>query len=129
MNNKNNSIHKIREFTDLNAWQEKLVIFVHKITKSFPKEETYPLTDQMRRVATSVTSNIAERFGRQSYKENVQFYYLAQGSLIELKKPNNYCKRRWLLKRHGLFPIKRASKYLASTFARTDQKNQIIRIS
>lgn len=78
---------KIKDFTDLNAWQEghKLVIYVYKFTKSFPREETYSLVDQMRRAATSVTSNIAEGFGRQTYKEKVQFYYLAQGSLVELK--------------------------------------------
>jgi four helix bundle protein len=39
----------------------------------------------MRRAAASITANIAEGFGRQSYKEKVQFYYLAQGSLTELK--------------------------------------------
>lgn len=39
----------------------------------------------MRRAASSVTANIAEGFGRQTYKEKVQFYYLAQGSLTELK--------------------------------------------
>ena len=78
---------KIKEFTDLNAWREghKLVIHVYKITKSFPREEIYSLVDQMRRAVTSVTSNIAEGFGRQTYKEKVQFYYLAQGSLVELK--------------------------------------------
>lgn len=78
---------KIRSFTDLIAWQEghKLVIFVYKVTKSFPKEETYSLVDQMRRAASSITNNVAEGFGRQSYKEKVQFYYLAQGSLTELK--------------------------------------------
>lgn len=81
----NNS--KIKEFTDLNAWKEshKLVLLVYKITRNFPREETYSLTDQMRRAATSITSNIAEGFGRQTYKEKVQFYYMAQGSLIELK--------------------------------------------
>ncbi len=81
----NNS--KIKEFTDLNAWKEshKLVILVYKITKTFPREETYSLTDQIRRAAISITSNIAEGFGRQTYKEKVQFYYTAQGSLIELK--------------------------------------------
>lgn len=78
---------KIKEFTDLKTWQEghKLVLLVYNETKQFPKEETYSLTDQMRRSATSITSNIAEGFGRQSYKEKVQFYYLAQGSLTELK--------------------------------------------
>ncbi len=78
---------KIQSFTDLNVWKEghKLVIMVYKITKSFPKEETYSLIDQMRRAAASITANIAEGFGRQTYKEKVQFYYMAKGSLSELK--------------------------------------------
>lgn len=75
----------IRDFTDLNVWKEghKLVIMVYKITKTFPKEETYSLVNQMRRAVSSITANIAEGFGRQGYKEKIQFYYLAQGSLIE----------------------------------------------
>jgi len=79
--------NKIKTFTDLNAWKEghKLVVLVYKVTKTFPREEVYSLVDQMRRAAASVTSNIAEGFGRQTYKEKVQFFYLAQGSLIELK--------------------------------------------
>jgi len=86
MNNTNTNI-KIRDFTDLHTWQEghTLVILIYKITKSFPKEEMYSLIDQMRRAAISITSNIAEGFGRQTYKEKVQFYYLTQGSLVELK--------------------------------------------
>lgn len=77
----------IKNFTDLNTWKEghKLVILIYKATKGSPREEMYSLIDQMRRAATSVTSNIAEGFGRQTYKEKVQFYYLAQGSLVELK--------------------------------------------
>jgi four helix bundle protein len=61
---------KIREFVDLKAWQEghKLVLRVYLITKKFPKEEMYSLADQMRRASVSITSNIAEGFGRQSYK-------------------------------------------------------------
>lgn len=86
MNNDSNK-EKIKSFTDLNVWKEghKLVIMVYRITKLFPKEETYSLIDQMRRAAASITANIAEGFGRQSYKEKVQFYYLAKGSLLELK--------------------------------------------
>lgn len=82
-----NNTDKIRSFTDLRAWQEghKLVILTYKITKTFPREETYSLVDQMRRAVVSITSNIAEGFGRQSYKEKIQFYYLAHGSLVELK--------------------------------------------
>jgi len=82
-----NDNDKIRSFTDLNVWREghKLVILVYSMTKLFPKTESYSLTDQMRRAASSVTANIAEGFGRQTYKEKLQFYYLAQGSLTELK--------------------------------------------
>ena len=78
---------KIKTFTDLNVWREghKLVVLVYKITKGFPKEEKFSLIDQMRRAAASVTANIAEGFGRHSYKEKLQFYYLSQGSLTELK--------------------------------------------
>lgn len=78
---------KIVMFTDLNAWQEghNLVLLVYKLTKDFPKEETYPMVDQMRRAVTSITANIAEGFGRRSYKEKLQFYFQAQGSMTELK--------------------------------------------
>jgi four helix bundle protein len=80
-------MNKIKSFTDIKAWQEghKLVILIYGVTKTFPKEETYSLVDQMRRAASSVTSNIAEGFGRQTIKEKIQFYYQAQGSLTELK--------------------------------------------
>jgi len=85
--NDDKNTRKIRAFTDLFVWQEghKLVILVYEQTKRFPKEELYSLTDQMKRAASSVTSNIAEGFGRQGFKEKIQFYYLAQGSLTELK--------------------------------------------
>jgi four helix bundle protein len=78
---------KIRVFSDLNAWREahQLVIIIYKTTRSFPKEEVFSLTDQMRRCAISITSNIAEGFSRQSYKEKVQFYSIALGSTTELQ--------------------------------------------
>ncbi|OGK51085.1 hypothetical protein A2966_03925 [Candidatus Roizmanbacteria bacterium RIFCSPLOWO2_01_FULL_41_22] len=77
----------IRSFTDLQVWQEghALVISIYKATDLFPKKETYTIIDQMRRSALSVTSNLAEGFGRQTYKEKLHFYYLSQGSLTELK--------------------------------------------
>lgn len=78
---------KIKTFQDLLSWQEghKLVLMIYKATKRFPREETYSLTDQLRRAAVSVTSNVAEGFGRQGYKEKIQFYYLSQGSIVEVK--------------------------------------------
>ena len=78
---------KIKTFKDLIAWQEghKLVLMVYDVTKSFPKSELFGLTDQMRRAAVSITSNIAEGFTRRSYKEKVQFYAMAAGSITEIQ--------------------------------------------
>ncbi|MFH0856304.1 MAG: four helix bundle protein [bacterium] len=78
---------KIKKFTDLDAWKEghKLVLVIYNITNEFPKEEIFGLTNQMRRCAVSITSNIAEGFSRQSYKEKVQFYSIALGSVTELQ--------------------------------------------
>lgn len=78
---------KIQNFTDLNAWKEahKLVLNIYKLTKKFPKEETYGLSDQMRRCAVSITLNIAEDFSRQGKKEKLQFYFMSKGSLTELQ--------------------------------------------
>lgn len=78
---------KILNFTDLRVWQagHALVISVYKITKAFPREELFGLVSQLRRASVSVTSNIAEGFGRQSYKEKIQFYHLAYGSLVEVQ--------------------------------------------
>lgn len=78
---------KIRSFTDLIAWKKghALAVSIYKLTESFPHKETYSLTDQMRRSVTSISSNIAEGFSRQSRKEKLQFYYTAKGSLTELQ--------------------------------------------
>jgi four helix bundle protein len=78
---------KIKSFTDLKAWQEShnIVIRIYKITKNFPKEEVFGLTNQMRRCAVSVTSNIAEGFSRSSKKDKSQFYTIALGSVTELQ--------------------------------------------
>jgi len=78
---------KIKEFTDLLTWRSayQLVMIIYKTTKLFPTEESFGLTSQMRRAAISIVSNIAEGFGRHTYKEKTRFYYIAQGSLTELK--------------------------------------------
>lgn len=82
-----NESQKIQIFTDLDAWREGhgLVLEIYDITKSFPGEELFGIISQMRRCAVSITSNIAEGFSRQSYKEKVRFYSMAQGSVTELQ--------------------------------------------
>jgi len=69
------------------TWQKShlLVLEIYKITKQFPKDERYGLTDQIRRCAVSISSNIAEGFSRRGNKEKLQFYFMAKGSTTELQ--------------------------------------------
>ena len=78
---------KIKDFQDLRVWQQAhdLVLMIYRITKDFPKHEMYGLASQMQRSAVSVTSNIAEGFGRYSAAEKVRFYNVAGASLTELQ--------------------------------------------
>jgi len=78
---------KTKSFKDLIVWQKayRLVLEVYKITKDFPKSETYGLAQQMRRAAVSLPSNIAEGYGRRHKTEYKQFLSIAYGSLSELE--------------------------------------------
>lgn len=73
-------------YTDLKAWQMaiNLTLEIYAYTRTFPKEELYGFTAQMRRSAVSIPSNIAEGKGRFSPKELLQFLFTARGSLHEL---------------------------------------------
>ena len=77
---------KIKSYRDLETWQKAmdLVEEIYKATRSFPKEEIYGLTGQMRRAAVSIPSNIAEGQGRGSTAEFLRFLSIAHGSLCEL---------------------------------------------
>ena len=76
-----------RKHHDLQAWQlaMELVTSVYRLTASFPREETYGLSAQMRRSAVSVPSNLAEGAARESNREKLQFFSIARGSLSELE--------------------------------------------
>jgi len=63
----------------------RLVLEVYKITKTFPRHETYGLTQQMRRAAISLPSNIAEGYGRKHKAEYKQFLSIDYASLLELE--------------------------------------------
>lgn len=77
----------IKSFTQLEAWKEahKLALQVYLLTKKFPKEELFALVNQIRRAVVSISSNVAEGFSRGSWKEKVQFYYIALSSLTEVQ--------------------------------------------
>jgi four helix bundle protein len=76
-----------RNYRDLIAWQKamELVVEVYRTTRSFPKEELYVLTSQMRRAAISIPSNIAEGQGRGGDAEFCRFLRIGHASLRELE--------------------------------------------
>ena len=78
---------KTTSFKDLIVWRKsyKLVLEVYKATGGFPKSEVYGLSQQMRKAAVSIPSNIAEGYGRQHKAEYGQFLSIAYGSLLELE--------------------------------------------
>ena len=80
-------MEKIGSHKDLNVWKRSIdfVMNLYSITKSFPKEEIYCLTSQIRRSGVSIPSNIAEGAARKGKKEFSQFLYISLGSLSELE--------------------------------------------
>ncbi len=75
-----------QSYRDLTVWQKSiaLCVQVYEACGAFPKSELYGLSDQMRRAAVSIPSNIAEGQGRQHPKEFLHFLSVANGSLAEL---------------------------------------------
>lgn len=78
---------KINKFTDLEAWKEahELTLLIYELTSKFPKTEIYGLVSQLRRAAVSIESCIAEGFCRYHFKDRLNFYYDARGSVGEVQ--------------------------------------------
>ena len=77
----------MHQFKNLEIWKRSRLFCskIYAVTSNFPDNEKFGLVSQMRRCVVSITSNIAEGFGRRGYKEKVQFYYISLGSFSELK--------------------------------------------
>ena len=75
----------MRDYTHIDAWKltDDLTVALYEVTRSFPKEELYGLTSQLRRAVASVPTNIAEGSARESQKDYLRFLYIARGSLTE----------------------------------------------
>lgn len=77
----------MQDFRELKVWEKshELALLVYKVTSTFPKNEIYGLTSQIRRASTSIPANIAEGCGRRGNAELTRFLQIAMGSASELE--------------------------------------------
>ncbi|MDO4230215.1 MAG: four helix bundle protein [Capnocytophaga sp.] len=77
----------ISSYKELIVWQKSIILVkqIYNVTRLFPEEEKFGLTNQIRRSSVSIPSNIAEGYGRGSSKSYLQFLSVARGSLFELE--------------------------------------------
>lgn len=77
----------MRDYQKYIVWQKshQFVLEIYRITKFFPKEELFALTNQMKRSSSSIPTNIAEGCGRDSDKDFCKFLFIAYGSANELE--------------------------------------------
>ena len=78
---------KYNDFRDFSVWKKayELVLTIYKLTESYHSDERYGITSDMRRSANSITSNVAEGYGRYEGKDKSRFYKIARGSATELQ--------------------------------------------
>jgi four helix bundle protein len=83
-----------KNFEDLPIWKEAkdLAVIIYKITKEDKIKRDFGLSEQIRRAALSVSSNIAEGFDRSSRKEFIKYLYMAKGSVSEVRSQLFICK-------------------------------------
>ena len=74
-----------KRFEDLVVWQKahQFVLATYRLSRTFPRSETYGLSSQFRRAAVSIAANIAEGFKKRGKADKIRFYKIAQGSLEE----------------------------------------------
>jgi four helix bundle protein len=85
----------MRDYTKIDAWRlaDDLTVAIYEQTRSFPKDELYGLTSQIRRASYSVPANIVEGSSRESRRDYLHFLYISRGSLSETQYFTHLAKR------------------------------------
>ena len=101
----------MRDYMKIGAWKlaDDLTVAIYERTRSFPREEMYALTSQLRRAAYSAPANIAEGSSRESKRDYLHFLYIARGSLSETQ----YFIR--LARRLGYLEVAEAETFIGQT--------------
>lgn len=117
----------MKTYRDLMVWQKgmDLVEDTYELTKAFPAEEMYCLTQQIRRCVISIPSNIAEGYGRNHTKDYIRFLQIASGSLFELQTQIEIALRLKYIDEQAYEPVNSLSieieKMLASLIRKLKQ--------
>lgn len=105
---------RIKSYRDLRVWQEAMVLagLSYKLTQTFPREEVFGLTAQIRRAAASIPANIAEGHGREHTQSFIQHRRIAQGSLKELETHLMLAERVGIVGKGGVDELLRGCEAL-----------------
>ena len=120
----------MRNYRDLQVWNKAhaLTLSLYQLSRTFPKEETYGLTSQLRRAAVSVGANLAEGCGRRTSGELARFVRIAMGSASELDYHLVLCRDLGFLKREDFHRASRelteVRKMLTFFFAKVEGQAQ-----
>ncbi|HAH49778.1 MAG TPA: four helix bundle protein [Balneola sp.] len=114
----------MKTFRDLKIWQQsmELVTEIYRATSSFPEEEKYGLTSQLRRSSVSIPSNISEGFGRNSQGDFKRFVNISMGSLFELQTQIEVARNLEFISKEifeNLYDHSREIERMMSSFIRT----------
>jgi four helix bundle protein len=96
---------EIKSYKDLLIWQKgiDIAIALYELVEDFPKEEIYALTSQVKRASISISSNIAEGYGRNSTQSYIHFISISRGSLFELETQLIVAQKLKFIKNETLF--------------------------
>ena len=116
-------------YADLLVWQKAmdLVVHVYEVSKDFPSDEKFGITNQIRRAAVSVPSNIAEGWGRKYLGSYIQFLRISYGSICELNTQLEICVRLNYVNENDITSLKnqilQVEKMIKSMISKLELKN------